>query len=870
MNEFFVGARFETPRRYPLIITMAVVSIVYSAGFPLLLPLAGLGFMLQYSVDKVMLLTFYRKPPAYDASMTRLLLSILPLAVLAHCGFALWMLSTPESLPSGMLTAAVIESIASQLGLSTDTGDAAGSFLTRYTEMAGSYDAIGLLPRLLRLNTFPYFVLFVLLLVGLTLSSVLSTLWYGFVALLRALTCGFICCSKARTVKVKIPKLKLQSLGGKASARVAPADAAAEPPTPATVAAAAAHAELAALITAALHEFKTHAAAYSRLPVVTAGLLFEALFVRTVKADPPSPASSPSPAVGGAGGASPGASSSNSSNALQLDGESTGDGKGLSPFTAQFSRIHDHKHAGTSLSSAEIKAGWRLQVVDARTLDDVNGHIAHHDHRVLLAAVDAGVAPKGTAQLVEACKMREAVASQGDGGGDGIGAGDYKGQSQRHFSGSAGVGGHQLANSATTPYASVGSGFAPASSVPSHPTLLSKSSTTSSSRYPAASLRLLPAQALAQVAAVTGGAGSGFLVASGDHGQHHHSVNSADRADTETGGAHHADDASAGDHDGGGAGLSAVMASYGRLAGKTNDDQLRQEDEAAAAEAAAMAAQEAADAEAGGVSATSAGAASVPQWGDQNHAIVIASQPTPSPAAASVTSATSSAGNKPGSKTMKHKKKGRRGDGPPTIYYLRKLDLHAQSRAKTPAASAADSSSEPATVNGAVGSPSLASTPAASVPPMARQGSVKVTDLMTPGSGHTGAGAGGAGAKLTWEVIKDSGLHSYDVRKNPFYTAAFVIAREGDKEDDEDEVLAAEQAAEAEAAALAEARAITGLGAALPGVGDGASPRSQQADGEQVPSDAGSPLARDSRVDDRLGGSQSDEGKPLRVMSVDE
>jgi hypothetical protein len=69
----------------------------------MLLPLASFGFALQYAVDKWMLLRFYRKPPAYDAGMTRLLLTIVPWAVLIHLGFATWQFSS-DSLPSGCAT----------------------------------------------------------------------------------------------------------------------------------------------------------------------------------------------------------------------------------------------------------------------------------------------------------------------------------------------------------------------------------------------------------------------------------------------------------------------------------------------------------------------------------------------------------------------------------------------------------------------------------------------------------------------------------------------------------------------------------------------------------------------------------------------
>ena len=282
MDELFVGARFATPPRYPLVITMVVVSLTYSSGLPVLLPLAATGFILQYTVDKWMLLKFYRKPPAYDAGMTRLLLTILPWAVLCHLGFATWQFSS-GSLPSAYLSPNLISYVANLAGLGSSVGSSAGNFLALYSAAAAAYDPVGAVPRILRLNTFPLALAFVLLLVFLVVANLLSTLGGVIYSMLTALTCGCVCCRCcARGGMVHVKKRR-------ATAKVVDA----------------------AVI--AMREFMDHVRVFRRYATIKAGLLYEALFLRRIKESLEEEGGAPAVA-------------------MVLDCETTGLGKGLAAF----------------------------------------------------------------------------------------------------------------------------------------------------------------------------------------------------------------------------------------------------------------------------------------------------------------------------------------------------------------------------------------------------------------------------------------------------------------------------------------------------------------------------------------------------------
>lgn len=357
LDELFVGARFATPPRYPLVITMVVVSYTYSGGLPLLLPLAAVGFMMQYAVDKWMLLKFYRKPAAYDSSMTMLLLEILPWTVLLHLGFSVWQFSS-GSIPSAFLSSEFIQYAANLAGVSS-IGTQASSFLESYKAIASQYDSIGLVPRVLRLNTFPLALFFVILLVFLVATTVLAVLGGAAITLLSTLTCGFICCrccmSSTGTVKVRRSRVKVSDAVG-----------------------------------AALQQFFDHVKAYKHLPIIKSALLFQNLFLKRAAASIAQEGSE-GPAEFQLG--------------LATDGKMTGKGKSLAPFTEEFSRVHDTKSASRTLSSVEVSAGWRLQEVDVRTQDDVNAKDSAHDFAVIKAAIEAKVAPKGVESLLDGVNL---------------------------------------------------------------------------------------------------------------------------------------------------------------------------------------------------------------------------------------------------------------------------------------------------------------------------------------------------------------------------------------------------------------------------------------------------------------------------------
>ena len=86
----YTGPNFLLAERYAQHCVFTVVVMLYSTGMPALYWIAALSFVSTYWIDKYLLLTFYKTPPAYTdefSSRTRLLM---PLAVVLHLAMGIW------------------------------------------------------------------------------------------------------------------------------------------------------------------------------------------------------------------------------------------------------------------------------------------------------------------------------------------------------------------------------------------------------------------------------------------------------------------------------------------------------------------------------------------------------------------------------------------------------------------------------------------------------------------------------------------------------------------------------------------------------------------------------------------------------------
>lgn len=88
-----MGPDFLIEIRYSQIMTFFFITMIYSAGMPVLYIISLLQFFLTYWVDKFLFLRMYRTPPRYGIELANKSRDIMQLAIGAHMAFALYMFS---------------------------------------------------------------------------------------------------------------------------------------------------------------------------------------------------------------------------------------------------------------------------------------------------------------------------------------------------------------------------------------------------------------------------------------------------------------------------------------------------------------------------------------------------------------------------------------------------------------------------------------------------------------------------------------------------------------------------------------------------------------------------------------------------------
>jgi len=99
LDKATVGPDFYLSTRYGMLMNSMMVCLLFSAGIPLLYFVAGLVCFATYAVDKIMLLRIARQPPQFDQSLTKQFLRIIPVGILLHSLWGVWMFSSAGMWP---------------------------------------------------------------------------------------------------------------------------------------------------------------------------------------------------------------------------------------------------------------------------------------------------------------------------------------------------------------------------------------------------------------------------------------------------------------------------------------------------------------------------------------------------------------------------------------------------------------------------------------------------------------------------------------------------------------------------------------------------------------------------------------------------
>lgn len=84
------GGEFPIDLRYSGILTYVFVVMMYSAGMPILYPMACVFFFVYYWFDKTLMIKFFRRPPQFDNYIALHMLSWFKVALFLHIAISLW------------------------------------------------------------------------------------------------------------------------------------------------------------------------------------------------------------------------------------------------------------------------------------------------------------------------------------------------------------------------------------------------------------------------------------------------------------------------------------------------------------------------------------------------------------------------------------------------------------------------------------------------------------------------------------------------------------------------------------------------------------------------------------------------------------
>jgi len=98
LDKIMIGSPFPMSTRMPEVLNTFFVTLLYCGGIPILLPFAMCNFYISFQLDKLWYLRLYGGTPAYDASIARNAIQLMPIALILHLFFAFLMYGDTNTL----------------------------------------------------------------------------------------------------------------------------------------------------------------------------------------------------------------------------------------------------------------------------------------------------------------------------------------------------------------------------------------------------------------------------------------------------------------------------------------------------------------------------------------------------------------------------------------------------------------------------------------------------------------------------------------------------------------------------------------------------------------------------------------------------
>lgn len=181
VNRFYRGTSFQVHVRYSHVLHTIFFTMLYASAMPLIVPVCALNLALTFVIDKYMMLRFYNTDglDGLNGSLALAAVKMLPFALILHLGFAVWIYSDSDTFYSNNWASAFPELVmwpsigpgneTTVLGVMTFERETYSEWLRRYEEDGfGTFfveDHLRLMPRVIRWNVFPVFVLLLIVVV---------------------------------------------------------------------------------------------------------------------------------------------------------------------------------------------------------------------------------------------------------------------------------------------------------------------------------------------------------------------------------------------------------------------------------------------------------------------------------------------------------------------------------------------------------------------------------------------------------------------------------------------------------------------------------------------------------------------------------
>ena len=117
LNKLYLGPNFDLAETYGRCLAYIFSAMLLWTALPVLVPLTALYLILDYHVNKFVLLRGSRTPPPYDENIAKMVAYILPTAAWLHASIGLWVYG---SLPSHSANTGLVSKLQASAGVPLD------------------------------------------------------------------------------------------------------------------------------------------------------------------------------------------------------------------------------------------------------------------------------------------------------------------------------------------------------------------------------------------------------------------------------------------------------------------------------------------------------------------------------------------------------------------------------------------------------------------------------------------------------------------------------------------------------------------------------------------------------------------------------